>query len=84
MPPSSEWAQVWQGPPVLGELCQSRTGFILGVDGSLLAVGASESCLHHDKELSLEGKRGHTWPSLKKVKGRTLEICSYQDPRPKH
>lgn len=72
------------GPPVLGELCKSRIEFILSVDGSVLTLGASESGFHHDEELSLEGKRSHTWPGLEKVRGRTQEMHTYRDPRPKH
>jgi len=58
--------------------------FILSEDGSVLTLGASESGLHHDKELSLERKRGHTWPGLEKVRGRTQETRTYRDPRPQH
>lgn len=95
--PAAEWEQVWEAdtscvccptgaaPGLWARLSRgncARLEFILSGDGSMLTLGASESFLHHDEELNLEGKQGHSWPGLEER--RTPETRTSWDPRPKH
>lgn len=96
--PTAQWEQVWEAdtscvccptgaaPGLWARLSwgsYARLEFILSGDGSMPTLGASESSLHHDEELSLEGKRGHSWPGLEKER-RTPETHTSWDPRSKH